>query len=214
MDFLQAVERLRIELGKELPGAEVQQRMASSVRDADFDTIVKYPLKRNSGVLILLYPHTETKEIYTVFIQRALYSGPHSGQVGFPGGKYELADKNLIQTAIRESVEEIGINHDDIIILGTLTSLYIPISNITVLPVVGWTETQPVFKKDDNEVESIIEIPLSYLLSPQNRFIKKLQVNSIEIEAPCFMAKSHYIWGATAMITSEFLEVVEKARMV
>ncbi len=214
MDFLQAVEKIRIELGKELPGIEVQQRMAPSIREADFDTLIKYPVKRNSSVLILLYPHSETKEIYTVFIQRALYNGPHSGQIGLPGGKYEITDKNLVQTAIRESVEEIGVNHEEIIVLGTLTPLFIPVSNITVLPVVGWTETMPSFIKDDNEVESIIEIPLSYLRFPANRFVKKISVNSMEIEAPCYKAKEHIIWGATAMIISEFLEIAEKAGVV
>ncbi|MBI5219735.1 MAG: CoA pyrophosphatase [Bacteroidia bacterium] len=210
--FGKAIEQLKMELGKQLPGKEVQHRMAPSTRKFDINYIKKDGKRRNSSVLILLYPNEAKTNI--VFIKRADSKGPHSGQIGFPGGKYETCDLNLIQTALREAEEETGINHKDVVVLGTLTSLFIPVSNISVLPVVGYMNYRPEFVKDNIEVEEILEIELPELADMKNKLVKRINIKNIEIDAPCYLAKDYYIWGATAMILSEFLEVAEKTELV
>ena len=94
--------------------------------------------------LILLYP--ENSSVHTVFMQRHNYDGVHGGQISFPGGKKEDSDKDLIQTALREAEEETGVDRKKISVLGTLTPLFIPVSNMIVTPVVGWTDIKPDFK--------------------------------------------------------------------
>src|ERR1043165_9931303 len=95
----------------------------------------------------------------------------HSGQVSFPGGRYEPADVKMLGTALRETQEEVGIDPDAIDVLGALTSLYIPVSNYNVFPFVGYTSVRPEYKLNDKEVSYIIETPLSYLLDDNNKTI-------------------------------------------
>ncbi len=99
-------------------------------------------------------------EIYFPLILRPAYDGVHSGQVAFPGGRYEKTDENLIRTALREAQEEIGLRLNDVKVLGILTELFIPASNFYVLPVVATIPYRPDFYPDPREVEDIFEIKL------------------------------------------------------
>lgn len=101
---------------------------------------------RKSAVLLLIYPFKD--EIYFPLILRNSYDGFHSGEVGFPGGRYEQTDQDLIQTALREANEEIGLCSEDVKILGTLSEIYIGPSDFLVLPVVGYIPYRPHFMPD------------------------------------------------------------------
>ncbi len=127
---------LKAEILKGLPGTEVQWQMASS--DRMLRNFPRVPGKnaRIAAVLILLYPYKES--VYTVLIQRHDYIGVHGGQISLPGGKKEPSDENIIMTAVREANEETGVDPEQIEIIGTLTPLSIPVSNMIVYPVVGW----------------------------------------------------------------------------
>ncbi|MCK5169213.1 MAG: CoA pyrophosphatase, partial [Bacteroidales bacterium] len=149
-------------------------------------------------------------DLYISFIQRTEYNGPHSGQISFPGGKLEKRDKNIIETALRESHEEIGINTEKVNIIGQLTPLHIPISNFIVYPVIGMCEDTPTFKADINEVEKIIEIKLQDLINPNNCTSKEFKYGDLSFVAPIYSPNKLTIWGATAMILSEFLEIIKK----
>jgi 8-oxo-dGTP pyrophosphatase MutT (NUDIX family) len=199
VNWISAVKK---ELGKPLPGIQAQMRMAPSRLRSPQKPI---PM-RDSGVLLLLYPVKNSW--YTVFIKRPEYDGLHSGQISFPGGKFEPGDESLIDTALRESREEIGISLDAVEVLGKLSPLHIPISNFQVLPVVGCLPEKPLFKTDPQEVDYIIETRLDILLNPETAKIKTIQFDDVSIEVPYFEIDSHHIWGATAMILSEFLEVL------
>ena len=155
---------LRIEILNGLPGTEVQWEMASSDRMIQNFPRVPGDDARIAAVLILLYPYNGS--LYTVFMQRHNYDGVHGGQISFPGGKMEESDENIIRTAIREAHEETGIEPEKISVIGTLTPLFIPVSNMVVTPVVGWTDTKPVFNHQPEEVVFLIYADIKILLDP------------------------------------------------
>ncbi|MEE4197476.1 MAG: CoA pyrophosphatase [Bacteroidales bacterium] len=196
--------RLKEEFKRELPGEIAQEKMAPKVR-RHFQSSAK---RRNAGVLILLFP--KNNQLCTVCIKRTEYDGAHSGQISFPGGKFEPGDGDLEQTALRESMEEIGINPKQVNILGQLTPLHIPVSNFYVVPFVGFYPKVPEFIRDPNEVEKIVEIPLVDLMNPKNCTQQEFHYGDHAFTAPIYKSKELVIWGATAMIMSEFLEVVKK----
>ena len=196
-------------LNQPLPGPEAQYRMAHAVRGS-------YPATsadaRVACVLLALYP--KQNDWHLVLIQR-VSSNPndrHGGQISFPGGGYEEADGTLEQGALREANEEVGIIAEDVTLLGRLTELFIPVSNFIVHPFVGWLDYTPAFTPQLSEVHAIVEVPLDSLLDPANRRKTEIKLpNNITLkEVPYFDINGHIVWGATAMMLNEFLEVILK----
>jgi len=189
-----------------LPGIEIQRLMSPSVR---FTGNVKYNAHnaRSSSVLILLY--NKGDQWCVPLIQRPTYDGAHSGQVSFPGGKTEKSDISFLDTALRESEEEIGVKREDIQFIRELTPLYIPNSNFMVYPQACVTSKVPDFIPDLREVESIIEAPIAHLLSPNKIHSFSQDINGIQVDAPFYSVDEYIIWGATAMIMSEFLYILK-----
>jgi 8-oxo-dGTP pyrophosphatase MutT (NUDIX family) len=199
------IERLQAELAQPLPGLSAQMLMAPSLRRPGEANI---PI-RDSGVLLLLYPVQNI--MCTVFMKRPEYGGPHSGQISFPGGKIESGDTTLVETALRESYEEIGVPPGSVRVLGVLTPLHITVSNFKVLPVVGFSAEKPNFTTDSGEVEYLIEARIDMLVDPGIVKKENLILGDQSLEAPYFDIHGQHIWGATAMILSEFLEVVRRS---
>ncbi len=190
----------------ELPGLVVQLQMAPPYRELllkqSAELIDKAKL---AAVLALFYPGLNGKT-YLVFILRQSRIGVHSEQIGFPGGKPEKGDANLQQTAVRETHEEIGVNPELIELITPMSKLYIPPSNFNVFPFVGITQTQPVFKAQLSEVASIIEISLDDLIHPKYRTSVKVKTaDGLSITVPAFNFSGHIVWGATAMILTEII---------
>jgi 8-oxo-dGTP pyrophosphatase MutT (NUDIX family) len=204
--FTDFFENLKNELKKDLPGEKAHVKMAPGIRDY-FKPNTK---SRKAGVLILIYP--KNQELHVAFIRRTEYNGPHSGQISFPGGKSEKEDYDIIQTALRESHEEIGIDPKKVKIFGELTPLHIPVSNFLVYPIIGRYESTPKFIADPTEVKEILEIKLKDLLDPTYCTTKEFNYGDISFLAPIYNPNNVTIWGATAMILSEFLEIVKKNR--
>lgn len=187
-----------------LPGLEGQLPMSPPHRNRpypEFDGIPPVP----SAVLLVVYPHQD--QYHTVFILRNVYNGPHSGQISFPGGKQEDQDKGLAETALREAMEETGIPSSEVLLCGALTPLLVPVTNFIIHPFVGFLPFRPDFRPDPSEVREIIELPLSQLRDPACRREEAVNVPWGSIQVPCFVADQHKIWGATAMILNEFLNV-------
>ncbi|MCX6283043.1 MAG: CoA pyrophosphatase [Bacteroidetes bacterium] len=162
-----------------------------------------------SGVLILLYPYKE--DIYFVLMKRPDYTGVHSGQISLPGGKFENTDRDLIKTAVREAKEEVGIDPSAVNIMGILTPLYIPPSNYIVTPVIAWSDQRPKFKKEPREVDEIIEVSLADFLDDKNVQTKRVKLFiGLSADFPCYYINRNIIWGATAMILSEFRELLKE----
>ena len=200
--------RLKTEILKGLPGTEVQWEMASS--DRRIKMFPRSPGKdaRVAAVLILLYPHKGS--VCTVLMQRPDYDGVHSGQISFPGGKQESSDENIIMTAIREAHEETAVEPEIISVIGTLTPLFIPVSNMIVTPVVGWSDRKPAFTHKTDEVAFLFDADLKILLDPSIIKTKPLEIRGELIEVKYFDYEGKMIWGATAMILHELLIILKR----
>ncbi|WP_159467149.1 CoA pyrophosphatase [Dyadobacter sp. 3J3] len=187
-----------------LPGESAHQVMQSSSK-LRF-TVKPNERTRKSAVLILFYPYAN--EIHFPLILRPAYDGVHSGQVAFPGGRYEKTDENLIRTALREAQEEIGLRLNDVKVLGILTELFIPASNFYVLPVVATIPYRPDFYPDPREVEDIFQIKLKEISDVSIIGTSEIQIRGVQIVAPHYEVNGYKIWGATAMMISELLSVI------
>jgi 8-oxo-dGTP pyrophosphatase MutT (NUDIX family) len=192
-----------------LPGENAQFLMAPITRQKIKQQQINTYLPRKSAVLILLYPTGNS--INTILIQRPVYEGFHSGQIAFPGGKFEEKDLLLENTALREANEEIGINTNNIQLIGSLTDVYISPSNFLVKPFVGFVNELSELKVDSYEVDKIIH---SNLFSLNNDSIKGLKTiehsNGFKIKTPYYEVEGFTVWGATAMMISELNAVVSK----
>jgi 8-oxo-dGTP pyrophosphatase MutT (NUDIX family) len=197
--------RLKAEILKGLPGTEVQWQMATLNR---VSSLFPGDDARVAAVLILLYP--ENGSINTVFMQRPEYDGVHGGQISFPGGKKEAEDESTIQTAIREAWEETGTDPEQVSVIGSLTPLFIPVSNMLVTPVVGWTEVKPVFKHKPDEVLFLIDAELRSFMDESIIRIKPFEVRGEMLEIKYFDYNGNTIWGATAMILNELLTILKR----
>ncbi|WP_248722321.1 CoA pyrophosphatase [Seonamhaeicola sp. ML3] len=165
---------------------------------------------KRAGVLALFYPDTQnlTK---LVLILRKTYNGVHSAQVGFPGGKLEPQDNSLLDAAVRETYEEIGVPVDQIEVVKKLTEVYIPPSNFNVQPFIGITRNSPFFVKEEAEVEAIIEVDLLHFLDEDIVISKKVKTSyNVEVEVPAFKLNEYVVWGATAMMLSEIKDIFKR----
>lgn len=212
MKFDQAIiDNLKQQLAKPLPDESIRYRMAPSYRPRLTQEQVKGLNPRISAVLILLYEKGGL--LQTVFIRRTAYDGVHSAQISFPGGKRDETDSDLVVTALREANEELGVLPERVEVLGQLNELYIPPSNFLVYPSIGYTKQAPDFIANEYEVEEIIEIPLSFFLNADNinhQTEIELQ-NGVKVKVPAFIYKGNVIWGATAILLSEFSYLLEQA---
>lgn len=205
-------EKLKSEIQKSLPGTDVQWQMASSDRMVKDFPRTPGSDAREAGVLILLYPHNGS--VFTVFIQRPDYIGVHGGQISFPGGKKELADLSIIETALRESKEEVGVDPSEIRVIGTLTPLFIPVSNTLVTPVAGWIDNRPDFNHQAEEVVFLIEGEIKRFLEPSIVKTKPFEIKGEMIDIKYFDYNGHVIWGATAMILNELLMIISRVNVI
>lgn len=210
----QFADRLSLRLKKPLPGEKAQLLMGSDIRMIEFKFMP--PVNKNtklSGVMILLYPDND--EFRSALILRTKNNGTHSGQVALPGGKYEKHDVNLINTALRETHEEIGVDASDVHVLGKLTQLYVPPSNYIIHPIVGYMHKKPAFVTDPGEVQKIIEYMPGDLLKKETIKIKEFKIKEgITFSAPYFDICGYVVWGATAMILSEFAEILKEPGII
>jgi len=205
MDF-ELIDHLERAMKKELPGFAGQRRMAPLSRQHPSEYEID-DSTRISGVLILLYPQNKT--VNTVFILRPQYEGVHSGQVAFPGGKREESDKDITATALREAEEEVGVDRNLVTPIGKLTELYIPPSKALVTPTVGFTEKRPDFVPQPSEVADILESPIEHFLNEGNMGNVDMEVRGgVLKDVPYYNLNGHKIWGATAMMLSEFTNIL------
>ena len=202
--FSTFINQLTQNLTYPLPGESAHRIMQASSRLRM--TFKPNARTRKSAVLVLFYPYQN--EIYFPLILRPAYDGVHSGQVAFPGGRYEPGDEHLIRTALREAQEEIGLRLNDVRILGVLTELFIPASNFYVLPVIASMPYRPDFYPDPREVEDIFEIRLNEISDISIMGTSEIQVRGEQVSAPHYMVQGYKIWGATAMMISELLAVL------
>ncbi|WP_338876859.1 CoA pyrophosphatase [Spirosoma sp. SC4-14] len=203
--FHSFTKQLRQRLQQPLPGEVAHQKMASAAR---YRLGIKPNERtRRSAVLICFYPYQDS--VYLPLILRPQYDGVHAGQMAFPGGRMERFDENLTRTALREAQEEVGIRVTDVKVLGLLTELFIPPSNFFVQPVVGMLPYRPDFYPDPREVEAVVEVDLQTLMDETIVGDSQIEVRGIIVDAPFYQIQGHRVWGATAMMISELLMVMD-----
>ncbi|MEW5957749.1 MAG: CoA pyrophosphatase [Chloroflexota bacterium] len=197
-----------------LPGVTGQQKMAPQPRPGEANRWVEPADCREAGVLILLYPHTthdHQPELHLALIRRPDYPGVHGGQISFPGGRRE-GRESLQTTALRETLEEIGVWPDMVKIIGQLSPLYTPPSNFCIYPFVAYQTERPAFRLNPTEVAAILEPPLSCLLDPAMRKEELWNFPGYgQRRVPFFDVFGHKVWGATAMMLSEFTTLLTTA---
>ena len=160
--------------------------------------------------MALFYPHVDNRT-NLLLIQRNRYPGVHSGQIGFPGGQYEPGDQDMLDTALRESCEEVGAVRDHIDVVKSLSELYIPPSNFEVYPFIGLYKKEKPFTRQVSEVEALLEVPLSDFLDDSKLTTQNLSTSyASNIEVPAFLFKGHIVWGATAMMLNEIRELFKE----
>lgn len=194
-----------------LPGQESQAKMSPSYRAALMSGQADLMANaRKAGVMALFYPDVQ-HQTKLILILRKTYSGVHSAQVGFPGGKLELDDPSLEYAALRETYEEVGVVMGTVQVIKALTELYIPPSNFMVYPFLGVASQTPEFKKQDDEVEDLIEVVLEDFVSDDHVGSQMLMTSlGKNVEVPVFKLNGHTVWGATAMMLSEIKDLLKK----
>jgi 8-oxo-dGTP pyrophosphatase MutT (NUDIX family) len=193
-----------------------QQLMAPQPRPGDEDRWANPVDCREAGVLVLLYPPPTNgagPELSLVLTRRAEYPGVHSGQISLPGGQRE-AGELLETTALRETIEEIGVPAHQVEIIGKLSPLYTPPSGFCIYPFVAVSRQRPNFLPDAQEVAEIIEASLSGLLDPATHKTEIWHFEKYgERRVPFFDVFGYKVWGATAMILSELVLVLNNQKL-
>ncbi len=165
-------------------------------------------------VLYLASPEGEPRkapEPNLVLTRRCENLNKHAGQISLPGGRQDDGEC-LETTALRETFEEIGVAPEQVELLGQLNPVYIPPSDFTVTPFVGWLDHRTDFVPSDLEVAEIIEVPLQKLLRPETLVIGPVRTaNGSVLNVPYYQIDRHQVWGATAIILAEFIERLEVA---
>nr|WP_029033866.1 CoA pyrophosphatase [Salinimicrobium terrae] len=194
-----------------LPGEEAHFKLAPMLRMRELENLdINSQKPKQAAVLSVFYPG-KSGETRFVLILRKTYRGVHSNQVGFPGGRVELDDRDLAHTALRETEEEVGIPQHEVEIMREMTRLYIPPSNFWVHPFMGVMKKTPRLIPQEEEVESVLEITLEEFMS-ESCLVKETLSTSYakEIEVPAFLLNGHVVWGATAMMLSEMKEILKQ----
>ncbi len=197
----------------------IKDRLQGTLPGSDAHFLLSHPARkyyppppadaRLAGVLALFFPRQGAWHILLIERENNNPNDRHGGQISFPGGKFEPEDASLEHTALREAWEETGVPADKVQVIGKLTELYIPVSNFLVHPYVGFLAAPVVWQPQPEEVKSILEVPFEHFLAPGA--VKKtdfrLPNQMVLKDMPYFDVAGKVVWGATAMMLSELLEV-------
>ena len=195
---------LRTALAGPLPRAAGQGRMAPRPRTGWTPDVLPEHC-RDAAALLLLYP--KDARPYILLTLRTNHLPTHQGQVSLPGGGVRTGE-SIVSAALREGREEVGIEPDDVEILGTLSPLHIPVSGFILHPCVAVAAHRPELRPHEGEVAQALEVPLTVLCDPARVRIETRVQAAQSYQIPYFLAAGEKVWGATAMVLSEFLCVI------
>ncbi len=199
-------ERLATRLKAPLPGPMEGTRFAAIDRPGPSVAEIP-PEAKSAAVLALLYPING--HWHMPFTLRPQHLPDHAGQVCFPGGALEPGESPE-HAAVREFHEEVGADEATPEIIGTLSPIYVHVSNFRVDPFVAICDRRPDLAPNPAEVDEILEIPLDHLLDPANLSSHQRRHDGQPYEAPHFSWQSHRIWGATCMILGELVTAIDE----
>lgn len=158
---------------------------------------------REAAVLLLLYPYGS--DLWFPLTVRSSWLPQHRSEVSLPGGRIEPADASPIAAALREADEELGIATPSVEVFGTLNKIYIPPSNFHITPVVGFTPRPPVLTPNPREVDHVFAVSLAQLCDPATVQVEEWTRREFHMLVPFFALKGYKVWGATALLLSEFI---------
>lgn len=206
-------EQLRRRLAGPLPGAAAQRRMEPELSYGRH-THVPPATARQAAVALVMYPaeaagtgETQRQNWLLPLVVRPATMTDHAGQIGLPGGCVEPGESSE-QAALRELQEELGIDPAQVELLGPLSSVYLFVTNFAITPWLGVCRGVPRFIPNAGEVEQVLHVPLAWLSQRANVSTYRHCTRGIEFTAPCYAWEGHPIWGATAIMLSEFAELV------
>ena len=152
---------------------------------------------RDAAVLIGFVERDDGLQV--ILTKRAAHLRHHPGQISFPGGKYEQEDIQLVNTALRETKEEVGIEDEHIHVFGQLPTLP-TISQFNVTPFLAFVSPEYKTHIDPNEVESVFEVPANHILNPKKLYSTKFDLKRSSHRVFAIPDRQHFIWGMTAQI--------------
>lgn len=195
---------LREALGGRLPGATGQGWLSPRPRSGWDPGVIPDGL-RPGAALVLFFPSTAGPALLLTVRDARLLQ--HAGQVSLPGGALEPGE-TIVQAALREAEEEVGLDARTVRIMGRLSPLHIPVSRFVLHPVVGIVDERPAFKPRDGEVARIIEAPFRAIADPTLWRIERRTFRGVEYRVPYLVIEGEKLWGATAMVVAELLTLV------
>ncbi len=163
---------------------------------------------RKAAVMLLVFPRSDN-QLYTVLTRRQDTLQHHPGQISLPGGKCEEGESTE-QAALREVEEELGVDRNSIDVVGTLNQIYIPPSDFTVTPFVGWLTGEPVFTVQPEEVDQLIRFRIADLFADSASKYSTVESDPKQRKVPWFDIEDHQVWGATAMILDDFAQRLQR----
>lgn len=204
------------------PAAAREQLAAVTRRGVSWDGYlarVAGPDARPAAVLVLFgvldrrpgrHPtHAVPADLDVLLVGRAATLRQHSGQVAFPGGRVDPDDAGPAAAAVREAVEETGLDADGVEVLGTLGELAVPVSNHLVTPVLAWwSRPSPVGVVDVGESAHVFRAPVADLLDPENRRSTVHRRGGTVYRSPAFLAGEHLVWGFTAIVLDRLFDAL------
>jgi 8-oxo-dGTP pyrophosphatase MutT (NUDIX family) len=190
------------------PGLAVPPEQLLLVRDLAGNLVRRFDppagvIPRLGAVLLLLYPDAD--DLRLPLTVRSDWLPSHRGEVSLPGGAIEPDEDGPISAALRESHEELGVPPDAVMVWGTLSPLYISPSNFRITPVVGMINHAPALRPNDAEVSAVITVTVRELLDPALVIEEQWTLRGAEVRVPFFAIAGHKVWGATAIVLSEFV---------
>jgi 8-oxo-dGTP pyrophosphatase MutT (NUDIX family) len=197
---------LRARLAGTLPGLEAQRRFAPYHVGQDWQAPSN---SRTAAALLLLYPHLD--RVAVPLTVRASHLARHAGQISLPGGATDPGE-TLVEAALREASEEVGVDPSRVRVLGELTPVHVIVSGFTLHPIVGVADGRPDFRAAPGEVDEVLEVSLDDI-QDASRIRQGTRIREgLAIEYPYFDLLGHQVWGATAMVLGEFICLLADAR--
>lgn len=167
--------------------------------------------RREAGVLVLFYQRAG--ELHVLFFRRTDRVPTHKNQVAFPGGSRDPEDANLLETALREAREELGVDPSRVSVLGPLRAFDTRINNFVLNPFAGYLlDPDPVFVPQPFEVETVLEIPLQKLRTSDYKHWGLVPGFAVPFPLPFWQIDDAVIWGASGAILTELLDALDEAQ--
>ncbi len=161
-----------------------------------------------AAVLMPIWKHQET--LFFLLTRRTERVETHKGQISFPGGMRDSEEEPLIQTALRETEEEIGLPESQIRVLGQFDE-YLSATDLIVTPFVGWVTPPLELNPNPEEVGEILEVPWSLFRDPRVLRTETLRRLGRDIQVYHYDFRGHDVWGLTARIIRDFLQLIDSA---